>query len=209
MTSGTLLDVGAGTGYFLHHMQKHGWKVTGTEQNDSARAFALSEWEIPLLPEEALFDLPGRSFDIITLWHVLEHLDDPGKYLQKCAQLLKPGGFLFLALPNPASTDALHYRKFWAAWDVPRHLWHFSPSNLRQFTEKQGFLLKRTFRMPFDAFYVSILSEQYKKNKGGLSSTDRFLILLKGIFYGKISWIVSLFHPLKCSSVIYLLNLKS
>lgn len=193
--SGALLDIGAGTGYFLRTMQQRGWQVSGTEKSSKAREFCLSQWNIDLLPDEGLFALPDRSFDVITLWHVLEHLHEPDKYLKKAARLLKPSGCLVVALPNPGSYDARHYGRYWAAWDVPRHLWHFLPGNVEKLAGKQGFSPVKTYRMPFDAFYVSILSEKYKKSK---------FPVIKGIWHGTLSWVISLFSPRRCSSLIYL-----
>ncbi len=194
LAKGNLLDIGAGTGHFLHVMQQRGWSVSGTEKDVKARNFSMEQWGIGLLPDECLFTLPDQTFDAITLWHVLEHLHSPLDYLKKAASLLKPGGCLIVALPNPGSTDARHYREYWAAWDVPRHLWHFLPENMEKLALKAGFTLRHICRMPFDAFYVSILSEKYRGSKAAL---------LKGTFYGTLSWILSLASPKKCSSLIY------
>jgi 2-polyprenyl-3-methyl-5-hydroxy-6-metoxy-1,4-benzoquinol methylase len=200
LENGNLLDIGAGTGYFLHFMQTCGWTVSGTEKDGKARNFSSEHWGIGLLPDEGLFSLPDQSYDAITMWHVLEHLSVPSDYLEKAASLLKPAGCLIIALPNPGSYDARHYRQYWAAWDVPRHLWHFLPENVEKLASKAGFILRRTYRMPFDAFYVSILSEKYRGSKAAL---------LKGVFFGKISWILSLFSPEKCSSLIYEFRLQN
>ncbi|HOG96847.1 MAG TPA: class I SAM-dependent methyltransferase [Prolixibacteraceae bacterium] len=197
MPRGTLLDVGAGTGYFLNHMRSKGWEVTGTEKSDTAREFAMKQNGLALLPGEALFSLPAESFDVITLWHVMEHLYDLDEHWKGVKRLLKPGGCLVIALPNHTSSDALHYGEFWAAWDVPRHLWHFSPSSLEHLARKEDFRLVKIHRMPFDPFYVSMLSEKYRKS--------RFPVL-KGLFFGKISWFRALFDPRKCSSLIYILK---
>jgi 2-polyprenyl-3-methyl-5-hydroxy-6-metoxy-1,4-benzoquinol methylase len=196
-SAGILLDIGAGTGYFLQFMKQNGWQVTGTEKSEKAREFASVQWQLDILPDEGLFALPDNSFDVITLWHVLEHLHHPEKYLEKAGNLLKPSGCLIIALPNPRSFDAGHYGKYWAAWDVPRHLWHFLPENVEQLAGKSGFFLKNMYRMPFDAFYVSILSEKYRKS--GVST-------FKGLFYGQISWMISLIRMQKCSSLIYVFN---
>mgnify|MGYP003768332027 CR=1 FL=1 len=192
---GTLLDIGAGTGFFLHFMQKYGWSVTGTEKSDEARRFARDEWNLPLLPDQSLFSMPEQSFDVITLWHVMEHLHDPEKYLAAISRLLKPTGCLFIALPNPSSADAVHYGKYWAAWDVPRHLWHFSPDHICRLLQNGGFRTERMYRMPFDAFYVSILSEKYRKSG--------FPVLL-GLSKGFLFWMASWANRRKCSSLVYL-----
>jgi 2-polyprenyl-3-methyl-5-hydroxy-6-metoxy-1,4-benzoquinol methylase len=197
-SSGSLLDIGAGTGYFLQTMLGKGWEVTGTEKSDSARKFAAEKWGIPLLPEDGMWSLSENSFDVITLWHVMEHLHDLEKYWEKIASLMKPSGHLVIALPNPTSADAGHYREHWAAWDVPRHLWHFSPENIKQIAEKHGFILQRTYRMPFDAFYVSILSEKYTKSA--------FPVMM-GLWLGTLSWFSSLFRIHKSSSLMYVFKL--
>jgi SAM-dependent methyltransferase len=199
LPSGSLLDIGAGTGYFLQGMQKKGWRITGTEKSDSARKFAAEKWGLELLPEDGLWSLPENSFDVITLWHVMEHLHDLEKYWRKLTVLIKREGCLVVALPNPSSYDAVHYREHWAAWDVPRHLWHFSPDNIQQIAEKYRFILQSTFRMPFDAFYVSILSEKYRKS---------VFPILKGIYFGTISLLTSWFNLHRCSSLIYVFRKK-
>jgi SAM-dependent methyltransferase len=196
---GALLDIGAGTGFFLNFMHHRGWKVTGTEKSAGARSFALKEWQLSLLSEEALFTLPFCSFDVVTLWHVLEHLHNLQEHLSVVAQLIKPQGSLVIAVPNPESSDATHYREYWAAWDVPRHLWHFTPENISTIIQKYGFTPPHIYRMPFDAFYVSILSEKYKKSSSPL---------VRGLIRGFVSWTVSLFRPLKCSSLIYVFKKK-
>jgi 2-polyprenyl-3-methyl-5-hydroxy-6-metoxy-1,4-benzoquinol methylase len=148
LREGSLLDIGAGTGYFLKFMQGKGWNVKGTEKSASARAFASRQWNLELFSEEGLDSLPPHSFDAVTLWHVMEHLYDPDMYWDQLTKLLKPEGCLFIALPNPDSADALHYGAYWAAWDVPRHLWHFSPENIIGLGGKYGFQLQKTVRMP-------------------------------------------------------------
>lgn len=195
--TGQILDVGAGTGFFLNEIKKHGWQVTGTEKSTDARAFAKKEFGLEMDEPEQLFRFENESFDAITLWHVLEHIHRLNENMEAFARLLKPEGKLIIAVPNHTSCDARHYNEFWAAWDVPRHLWHFAPGQMKQFGEKHGFRLKSLHTMPFDSFYVSLLSEKYKKSK---------LALLKGIMYGKISWLKSLVDKKRCSSVIYVFN---
>lgn len=194
MKTGKLLDIGAGTGYFAAFMQKQSWTVTATEQSEEARQYAASRWNLSLLPADDLFALPRKSFDVITLWHVMEHLPDLDKHWKTISQLLSDSGTLVVALPNAGSWDAQHYRQFWAAWDVPRHLWHFAPPQIEKLAAKHGFQMIRMKRMPFDAFYISILSEKYKRSK---------FPELKGIFFGGISWLSSLFNIRRCSSLIY------
>ena len=194
LKTGQILDVGTGTGFFLNEMKENGWQVTGTEKSSDARDFAKKEFNLDNLPSENLFTLKEKSFDVITLWHVLEHIHLLNENMETFARLLKTKGKLIIAVPNHDSFDAKHYREFWAAYDVPRHIWHFAPKQMKQFGEKHGFKLTTLHTMPFDSFYVAMLSEKYKRSK---------LALFKGIFYGKISWLNSILHPSKCSSVIY------
>jgi SAM-dependent methyltransferase len=196
---GRVLDVGAGTGFFLNEMKEKGWQVAGTEKSSEARSFAKKEFGLEINDAENLFQFDDYSFDVITLWHVLEHIHQLNENMEAFSKLLKPDGRLIIAVPNHTSYDALHYREYWAAWDVPRHLWHFGPNQLKQFTEKYGFQLQKMHTMPFDAFYVAILSEKYKKSKPAL---------LNGLMHGKISWLKSLVNKSKCSSVIYVFEKK-
>lgn len=191
---GSILDIGAGTGYFLRFMQQRGWQVTGIEKSEQARQFARDEWNLELLPAAQLADLPAQSFEVVTLWHVMEHLQNLEYTWKRLTELIRSGGLLVVALPNPASYDARHYREYWAAWDVPRHLWHFEIPHIRQAGEKHGFRLEKIQRMPFDAFYVSMLSERYRNASAPL---------LRGLITGKLSWIASWFDAGKCSSLIY------
>lgn len=195
LKSGQILDVGTGTGFFLNEMKTHGWQVTGTEKSADARDFAQNELGLEIEEPEQLSRLDNKSFDAITLWHVLEHIHRLDENMEAFARLLKPEGKLIIAVPNHTSYDARHYKQYWAAWDVPRHLWHFGPEQMKQFGEKYGFRLQSLHTMPFDSFYVSLLSEKYKKSK---------FALFNGLMHGKISWLKSLVNKEKCSSVIYL-----
>ncbi|HSM47152.1 MAG TPA: class I SAM-dependent methyltransferase [Draconibacterium sp.] len=194
LKTGQILDVGTGTGFFLNEMKENGWQVTGTEKSSDARDFAKKEFNLDNLPSEELFTLKDKSFDVITLWHVLEHIHLLNENMETFHRLLNEKGKLIIAVPNHESFDAKHYREFWAAFDVPRHIWHFAPKQMEMVGEKHGFKLSTIQTMPFDSFYVAMLSEKYKKSK---------LALFKGIYFGKISWLNSILKPEKCSSVIY------
>jgi 2-polyprenyl-3-methyl-5-hydroxy-6-metoxy-1,4-benzoquinol methylase len=194
LKTGQILDVGTGTGFFLNEMKENGWQVTGTEKSSDARDFAKKEFNLDNLPSEELFTLKDKSFDVITLWHVLEHIHLLNENMETFHRLLNEKGKLIIAVPNHESFDAKHYREFWAAFDVPRHIWHFAPKQMEMVGEKHGFKLSTIQTMPFDSFYVAMLSEKYKKSK---------LALFKGIYFGKISWLNSILNPEKCSSVIY------
>jgi 2-polyprenyl-3-methyl-5-hydroxy-6-metoxy-1,4-benzoquinol methylase len=156
---GNLLDIGAGTGDFLATAKASGWQVTGTEPNEKAKSIAAQKG-IALLENTANFE--SHSFDTITMWHVLEHIYDPEVQIRELKRLLKPEGTIIIAVPNFNSFDAKHYGEFWAAYDVPRHLWHFSKTAIRKLVENENLVLKQILPMKFDAFYVSLLSEKYK-----------------------------------------------
>lgn len=163
-STGQLLDVGAGTGHFAKYMQDHGWNVTALEPDSTARKVASEKLGLNVLPIEAMTTLQHESFDVITLWHVLEHVQDINGYLTHFKSLLKPNGVLIIAVPNHTSRDAKQYKGHWAALDVPRHLWHFSPSAILKLLNRNNFSLIKKMPMPLDAFYVSMLSEKYKGN---------------------------------------------
>jgi ubiquinone/menaquinone biosynthesis C-methylase UbiE len=197
LKSGTLLDIGSGTGYFAMTMKKAGWTVKGIEINEKARAFSKSRFGLEIEAPEAISSLEANSRDCITLWHVLEHFHDPFKYVSEIHRLLKPGAICVIALPNSNSYDAKHYNRFWAAWDVPRHLWHFNPDTFRLFSENWKFT-NETFRvLPLDVFYISQLSEKYK------GSTLPFL---KGVAKAFVFAIKSAFNKKKSSTTVYILR---
>ncbi|MEN1784682.1 MAG: class I SAM-dependent methyltransferase [Bacteroidota bacterium] len=155
-----LLDLGAGTGDFLSHAKAKNWHINGVEPNSRARALAFKkgvvlnkEWD----------SLQGNSFDVITLWHVLEHLPDLKERIEAIVELLDPNGTLIVAVPNFKSFDAKYYKAFWAGYDVPRHLWHFSKDAISQLFETHGMDTIKIKPMWLDAFYVALLSERYKK----------------------------------------------
>lgn len=158
---GTLLDIGAGTGDFLNEAGKRGWDVTGIEINADARALAMQK---DLRLYESMLAVEGRKFDVVTLWHVLEHLHDLPKSIDRITNFLKPGGMLVVAVPNYNSFDANYYGPFWAAYDVPRHLWHFSQNSMKKLFAPELSLV-RIKPLIFDAFYVSLLSEKYATGK--------------------------------------------
>ncbi|MCM4172509.1 class I SAM-dependent methyltransferase [Arenibacter sp. TNZ] len=158
----TLLDVGAGTGDFLAVAKKQGWEIYGVEPSELAKRKA-AEKDIELYGD--LDSLPQRKFEVITLWHVLEHLPDLDKQISSLVGLLSDSGTLIVAVPNFKSYDANYYKNYWAAYDVPRHLWHFSRNSVRSIFAGHGMKVIKTKPMIFDAFYVSLLSERYKSGK--------------------------------------------
>ena len=189
------LDIGAGTGAFVQYMNKHSWKSTGIEPDVKAREKAQVFHETNLLPAEAFETFPPESFDAISLWHVLEHVHDLYTYLQQIKNKLKPHGLVFIAVPNYTSFDAMKYGANWAAYDVPRHLYHFSPASMRWLLKDAGFQMKKIVPMWWDSFYISLLSEKYA---GGRAS------MLKGFLTGAISNMKTFTDKEKCSSLIYI-----
>ncbi len=194
-TTGHLLDIGCGTAAFLNEMKQAGWQIAGLEPDETARQNAQKLYGISPEPSHKLFDLAHESFDAITMWHVLEHVHALHEYVAQVKKLLKPGGKFFVAVPNYTSLDAQHYRENWAAYDVPRHLWHFSPKSMELLMNKHGLKLLHTKPMWFDSFYVSMLSEQYKKGKGNL---------VGALLTGLRSNVKAVSDKNSCSSLIYI-----
>ena len=197
LSSGSILDIGSGTGHFLNTMKLSGWSITGVEINAKAREYAASRFSIDTISSEKIRTLPDNSFDCITLWHVLEHFQEPFIIIEEISRLLKSDGVCIIALPNSISFDAKHYLKDWAAYDVPRHLWHFTPSTFSIFASKNKFTISEECNLPFDVFYISILSEKYKGSK---------FPLLAGTIKGSVFLIRSLLIETGNSSIIYVLR---
>ncbi|MEC3906274.1 class I SAM-dependent methyltransferase [Tamlana sp. 2201CG12-4] len=191
-----LLDVGCGTGDFLQTAQNNNWKVFGIEPNEQARKIANTKTNNSVFEIEELLKFEDHSFDVITLWHVLEHLPDLENHIKVFRKLLKPNGFLIIAVPNYKSYDAKYYKQFWAAYDVPRHFWHFNQESILKLTRKYRLELKKVKPMWFDAFYVSMLSEKYKTGK---------MNPIKGICIGLLSNIKAVLSK-EASSLIYVIK---
>ncbi len=154
-----LLDIGCGTGEFLIHAKNKNWKTVGVELNDQARQKASNK---KIDTFKSLDNLNNQKFDIITLWHVLEHLPNLEDQILKIKSLLEKNGILIIAVPNYKSYDAKYYKQYWAAYDTPRHLWHFSQKAIKTIFAEKNFIVKDTLPMYFDSYYVSLLSEKYK-----------------------------------------------
>jgi 2-polyprenyl-3-methyl-5-hydroxy-6-metoxy-1,4-benzoquinol methylase len=195
--AGNLLDIGAGTGAFLHTMRMANWNITGLEPDESARKKALELYDLRLKKGEEFVCLPAESFDAITMWHVLEHVHDLHEYIKQLRLLLKTGGRIFIAVPNYTSYDAQRYKEFWAAYDVPRHLYHFSPESMKTLIESHHMKVETMRPMWYDSVYVSMLSEQYKTGKSQPANA-----LISGIF----SNLKTLVDTKKCSSIIYIIR---
>ncbi|MEO7263737.1 MAG: class I SAM-dependent methyltransferase [Ferruginibacter sp.] len=191
---GTILDIGCGTGVFLKSMKDAGWNVTGLEPDAGARKIASVSNGINASGPERLFELTPHSFDAITLWHVLEHVHELHAYIEQIKNLLAPGGYVFIALPNYTSYDATYYKAHWAAYDVPRHLYHFSPASMGKLLSIHGLQIEKTLPMWFDSYYVSMLSEKYRSGRNNYISA---------FFTGSISNMKTMKNVEKCSSLVY------
>jgi SAM-dependent methyltransferase len=197
LKNGNLLDVGSGTGHFAFEMKKSGWNVKGVEINEKARNFSAFTFGLDVIAPEKISNLVAKSFDCITMWHVLEHFHNPSKYISDIIPLLKPGGICLIALPNCSSYDSNHYGHFWAAFDVPRHLWHFDPFTFSFFSEKSGMKVERQLALPLDVFYISGLSEKYRGSRWPF---------IKGITWATWFSVLTIFNRKRSSSVIYILR---
>ncbi len=158
----TLLDIGCGTGDFLSFCQRKGWDISGIEPSDSARAIASAKTNISIYGNSGWTRLENQKYDCISLWHVLEHLYSPSAEIERYSKMLNQNGSIILAVPNYRSFDASFYKSFWAAWDVPRHLWHFSQQSIHRLATENGLKVAGVYPMLFDAYYVSLLSEKYR-----------------------------------------------
>lgn len=192
---GKILDIGAGTGDFLLEAKNKNWETVGVEPNEKAKSIAINKG---VLFADTIEKLESNSFDVITLWHVLEHVPDVAHQVAELKRLLKPSGTLIIAVPNFKSFDANYYKTFWAAYDVPRHLWHFSKMAIEKIFDKQNMNLVAVKPMWFDSYYVSLLSE---KNKTGKMN------FINGLAIGFVSNVVGIFKN-EYSSHIYILKNK-
>ena len=194
---GTLLDIGSGTGYFASYMQVKGWTVTGVEINTRAREYSITKHRINALPPAEIKNMDDGYADVITFWHVLEHLYNPWEWITEVKRILKDDGRCIIALPNIDSADAAWFGSRWAALDVPRHLWHFSPAALVTFVTNNGFSCEEIIPMPLDVFYISALSH---KNSG------HRLAFLRGLVTAVVLTAGSLFSKHSASSLIYVIS---
>ena len=198
-SGGHLLDIGAGTGAFVKTIRDAGWEVTGVEPDAAVRVTALAQNNVLLESTEALELFEENKFDAITMWHVLEHVHGLHAYCNTINRILNKNGVLIVAVPNYTSADADHYQEHWAAYDVPRHLYHFSPKSMHVLMKGHGFEVMEMLPMWFDSSYVSMLSEQYKTGKSNFVSA---------LWQGMASNAKALGKKELCSSVIYICKKK-
>lgn len=197
LKKGSILDVGSGTGAFANEMKEAGWSVTGLEPDEDARKVASEVHKIELSDIIQFYSLAENSFDAITMWHVLEHVHDLEGYMSKLRSILKERGKLFVAVPNYTSKDAAIYKDYWAAYDVPRHLYHFSPRSMKILVEKHEMKIEQYKPMWFDSFYVSMLSSKYMNGKTNL---------ITSFINGFRSNLKAMRNIQQCSSVIYIIS---
>ena len=198
-TEKTVLDIGCGTGDFLVRCKKDNWSVAGVEPGRNARKRAQQKLgqESSETIVDALEQLGTAKYQVITLWHVLEHVHDVFEYIDLIKKRLKEDGRLVIAVPNYNSYDARYYKDYWAAYDTPRHLWHFSQTAIKRIFREKNMQLHKTIPMPFDAFYAALLSEKYKSRKTNF---------LKAFFIGLLSNFKAL-STKEFSSLIYVLKM--
>jgi 2-polyprenyl-3-methyl-5-hydroxy-6-metoxy-1,4-benzoquinol methylase len=190
-----ILDIGCGTGDFLGEIKKKNWIVAGIEPNEKAKKSANETFNISVYDESYLSMPLIEPFSIITMWHVLEHVHHLKNRVLEIFQLLKSGGHAIIAVPNHNSWDANHYKNFWAAYDVPRHLSHFSAEVIKKLFQQQGFEFEKSLPMKMDSYYVSMLSEKYRNSN---------FQLIRAVCNGFISNYKANNDAEKYSSVIYI-----
>jgi 2-polyprenyl-3-methyl-5-hydroxy-6-metoxy-1,4-benzoquinol methylase len=202
LKKGTLLDIGCGTGNFLGAIKENGWKVFGTEPDSGAREVASKRVGASIFQDIQTDALQAQKFDVITLWHVLEHVHQLNETLEWLTKHLNENGTIIIAVPNPQSFDASKYGRFWAAYDVPRHLYHFTKGSMKQLLEKHQMYIQKILPMWFDSFYVGMLSTKYKAKKINLIDSIRTGVVSN--WKGKSDNS----ETLNTSSLIYVINKK-
>ena len=195
---GKMLDIGCGVGDFLHTAEEHGWTCTGVEPSEDAKAIAKTKTKANIINSEDMEKIPDATFDLITMWHVLEHVDDLKWQIEQLHRLTKTKGRIVIAVPNYKSYDAQSYKELWAAYDVPRHLSHFNKNVLTKIFKSKNLELVQTDKLIWDAYYISYMSEQYKQHK---------FPLLKGAFRGCISNCKAR-HTNEWSSMVFIFEKK-
>lgn len=185
--TGKILDIGCGTGEFLNTCKDAKWQTFGIEPDEDARKMAVQNYGLNVQEESELKNFPDASFDIISMWHVLEHVPKLNQRIEDLKRLIKPSGIIIVAVPNCNSLDAKIYKEQWAAYDVPRHLYHFTPKDIETAFKKHGLNTFKILPMVFDSFYVSMLSEKIKTGKTNIirSTWNGFRSNLSAIKSGK------------------------
>jgi 2-polyprenyl-3-methyl-5-hydroxy-6-metoxy-1,4-benzoquinol methylase len=194
----SILDYGCGTGAILAHLKHDGWKIAGVEPSNEARTIALEH--LPNAEIKPSLEEIKSKFQIISLWHVLEHVANLSEVLHNFKRVLEKDGVLIIAVPNPNSWESSIYKEYWAAYDTPRHLWHFDKKSINRLATLTGYKLVKILPLKLDAFYISMLSEKYR-NKGIMKSPQFFYGLLNGLYSN-----LKAFQTGEFSSLIYILK---
>ena len=197
---GAHLDIGCGTGEFLNACKNAGYSTKGIEPSELARTQAKNNYNLVVSDNTDLTQFSEEEFDSISMWHVLEHIPNLNETISQFQKILKPNGKIIIAVPNYKSWDASYYKEFWAAWDVPIHLWHFSKSTIEKIFKNHEFSLRKTKPMIFDSFYVSLLSEEFKIGKKNF---------IKGFVIGLVSNLIGVISKRGHSSTIYVFEKKN
>jgi 2-polyprenyl-3-methyl-5-hydroxy-6-metoxy-1,4-benzoquinol methylase len=195
--TGNILDIGCGTGEFLKIFKDAKWNTLGIEPSMDVRKMAVDNYGLDIREEAEITNLETASFDIITMWHVLEHVPRLNDRIEDLKRLIKPNGIIIIAVPNCISLDAKIYAENWAAYDVPRHLYHFSSKDIQTLFINHGLKVFKILPMVFDAFYISMLSEKYRTGKPNM---------IRAIWNGFRSNFSALKTRKTYSSQIYLIN---
>ncbi len=176
--AGKMLDIGCGVGDFIQMMEKKGWDCVGVEPSEQAKSIASKRIKAKMINPEQLAELKGEEYDLITMWHVLEHVENLKEEIGQLERLLKKGGKLIVAVPNFKSYDAQYYNTHWAAYDVPRHLNHFCKESIVKIFKKTSLDLIGYDMLIWDAYYISYMSELYLRHR---------FPMIKGAFRGLVS----------------------
>ena len=195
---GSILDIGCGTGDFLSKCKRNKWDTMGIEPNDIARNKAIENHDLTVEKSTNLESF-SRKFDIITMWHVLEHVTELNTTVAEFKRLLSNNGKVIIAVPNLKSFDCSYYKKYWAGYDLPIHLYHFTKNSITKLFKKHGFSLLKTKGMKFDSFYVSMLSEEHKTGKKNF---------FKSFIIGMLSNLYGIFTKRGFSSTIYVFEME-
>ena len=193
------LDIGCGTGEFLNACKNSGFRTEGIEPSRLAREQAINNFNLSVTHNTELDQFKSSQFDTISMWHVLEHIPELNKTIKEFNRILNKNGKVIIAVPNHNSWDAKYYKEYWAGWDTPIHLWHFSKLSIEKLFKIHDFKLIEKKPMLFDSYYVSLLSEEFKTGKKKY---------VKGFTIGLLSNIIGILSKRGCSSIIYVFEKK-
>jgi ubiquinone/menaquinone biosynthesis C-methylase UbiE len=174
--SGHLLDIGCGYGYFLDASRRKGYTVHGLDVSEWAARYALEKLGISMTIGKIVdVDLPPESFDIITMWHSLEHTPDPHMALKRAKSWLKRDGILAIDVPNYNGTDARYKWEDWVGWQLPYHYWHCTFNSLKQLLYQHGFRILK---------HKNYHSEVVKENLKRIPIVSLFARLISKLYSG-------------------------